>query len=187
MIEKYFSSDIKKKIFIVCLLIIISILMSSKFKNNNIEFYRNSRKNSIDNTDIDDDSEDDYQENLVYHNTFNLRRQNNINKENRSNLDYFGFKKIYDGASQKSVGQKNYIYSKLFYIFSFFILLIVILFILTISGFIAWKEFGDDPFWIKIIKTWIAIIFSPIFLSYIFMKSVLYNINSYTINKNIGK
>ena len=48
----------------------------------------------------------------------------------------------------------------------------------SITSYIAWNEFYKDPLWMKLIKTWLAILFAPMFLSYMFFKSIVFNLNT---------
>ena len=43
-----------------------------------------------------------------------------------------------------------------------------------VSGIHSWKEFPANALWIKIIRTTIAIIFSPIYLFYIFLRLIIF-------------
>jgi hypothetical protein len=57
--------------------------------------------------------------------------------------------------------------------------LLVLAIILTISsmslsGYIAWNQFLNDPSWLKVYKTSLAVIFFPMYLSFMFIKSLLF-------------
>lgn len=63
-------------------------------------------------------------------------------------------------------------------------ILITILFLLflfmygsavCVAGFHAYNEYGSLPFWLKIVRIYLAIVFAPFYLFYIFVKSVLHN------------
>ena len=59
------------------------------------------------------------------------------------------------------------------------LIIILSLFIIgffSVSGYIAWNEFTNDPIWLKIGKTYIAVMFAPAFLTYIFFKSIVFGI-----------
>uniref|UniRef100_A0A6C0ENX7 Uncharacterized protein n=1 Tax=viral metagenome TaxID=1070528 RepID=A0A6C0ENX7_9ZZZZ len=45
---------------------------------------------------------------------------------------------------------------------------------MSLSGYIAWNQFLSDPAWLKIYKTSLAVIFSPIYLSFMFIKSIIF-------------
>lgn len=52
----------------------------------------------------------------------------------------------------------------------------IILFMFGFSGYIAWNSFTNDPVWLKMSKTYLAILFSPIFLFYIFLRSIVFKL-----------
>ena len=56
------------------------------------------------------------------------------------------------------------------------IALLVILLITSmgISGYYAWMEYPLDPMWLKIIRLYIAILFAPLYIFYIFMKTTVF-------------
>ena len=43
-----------------------------------------------------------------------------------------------------------------------------------ISGYHAWNEFPSDSVWIKLVRVWIAIIFAPFYIFYIFIKTTVF-------------
>ena len=53
---------------------------------------------------------------------------------------------------------------------------LILLVMTSFTGYLAWNEFVNDPIWVKCTKTWLAILFSPIFLFYLFCKSIIFDI-----------
>ena len=112
------------------------------------------------------------------------------------NIDAFGFPKgIFNmkGGFPKPTILKNVIkknkihiptliptsnihYSKIILWIGIVILILIILGMLYMSGYIAWNEFINDPTWLKVSKTYIAVLFAPIYLFYIFSKTIVLNI-----------
>lgn len=93
-----------------------------------------------------------------------------------SKYDYYGFsnKYKYDRSLdypviKPKISTKNAImYSILILISVFWISASVI------SGYHAWSEFPNDPVWVKSIRLYVAIVFSPIYLFYIFLKTTVF-------------
>lgn len=54
--------------------------------------------------------------------------------------------------------------------------IVIIILSCSLSGYIAWNSVSNDPIIIKIIKTNLAIIFSPLFLTYVFVKSIVFKL-----------
>ena len=77
-----------------------------------------------------------------------------INSETRGNFNY-------------NVGNK---YAKYAFVTGFVILLWLYMLASFIAGFYAWNEFPDDLLVHKIVKTYFAVIASPLYLLYIFIR-----------------
>lgn len=43
-----------------------------------------------------------------------------------------------------------------------------------ISGYHAWREFPTDSIWIKLVRVWIAVIFAPLYMFYVFVKTTVF-------------
>ena len=43
-----------------------------------------------------------------------------------------------------------------------------------ISGVHAWKQFPSDSIWIKLVRVWVAVIFAPFYIFYIFIKTTVF-------------
>ena len=62
----------------------------------------------------------------------------------------------------------------------FIIIIIVSVFLLLylsssfIAGYYSWNEFPNDSYLTKAIKTYIAVLFSPFYLAYVFLKLSLF-------------
>ena len=102
------------------------------------------------------------------------------NKKQKKSIktDPFGFPKQYKYNRQinypimkPATSIKNVV---LWVLLVFFIIMVIGM--LYISGYIAWNEFTNDPIWLKLGKTYIAVMFSPVFLFYIFCKSIMFNL-----------
>lgn len=94
-----------------------------------------------------------------------------------NNLDAYGFTKYFENNSvvdSSNINESNIKKVLLWILIIFF--LIMILGMIYISGYIAWNEFTNDPTWLKLSKTYIAVIFAPIYLFYVFCKSIVFNL-----------
>tara|TARA_Y100000385_G_scaffold291708_1_gene371543 strand:- start:2108 stop:2743 length:636 start_codon:yes stop_codon:yes gene_type:complete len=103
---------------------------------------------------------------------------NNNNNDNNRDLynasDPYGFKKDSDCKSQFTTIS----FKKILFYMMIFTVISIFIFFISLSGYIAWNEFLKDPMWIKILKTWLAIIFWPAYLTYSFFKSIIFNLNT---------
>ena len=98
--------------------------------------------------------------------------------EKKDNRDEYGFpvKYNYNRTLDYPVKKSSLNYKK------FLLYTLLIIFIIgstgsmSLSGYIAWNSFLNDPIWLKLYKTGLAVIFSPFFLFYIFIKSVIFRI-----------
>jgi len=94
-------------------------------------------------------------------------------------IDYFGFNKDrqYDRSNDYPIKEvtPQKIGKKILIIFLIFISIIIIG-MFGFSGYIAWNSFLNDPIWLKLAKTYLAILFSPIFLFYIFLRSIVFKL-----------
>ena len=52
--------------------------------------------------------------------------------------------------------------------------LILIISMGSISGYYAWFSFENDPYWVRIIRTYVAVLFSPFYIFYIFVKTTVF-------------
>ena len=43
-----------------------------------------------------------------------------------------------------------------------------------VSGIHSWTEFPANSFWIKLMRTFIAVVFAPIYLFYIFLRLIIF-------------
>ena len=97
------------------------------------------------------------------------------NLDNES-VDFYGFNdnitynRSLDYTSKKPlISTKKVIIILIISIFAFAYLSMAF-----IAGYYSWNEFPNDSSIIKIIKTYIAILFSPIYLFYVFLKISLF-------------
>ena len=91
---------------------------------------------------------------------------------NNESVDYYGFDKNikYNRASDYKP-KKPFLSTRNFIIIIIVsIVAIVLLSSSFIAGYYSWNEFPNDSILIKSIKTYIAVLFSPIYLAYVFLK-----------------
>lgn len=100
-----------------------------------------------------------------------------MTKKNKDR-DHFGFSNdyVYDRDVDYPIKSGAMHYGKtIFYIFAV-IILVVGLLMYGFSGYIAWNSVTDDPIWIKSFKTFLAMLFSPIYLFFIFIRTVIFKL-----------
>lgn len=96
---------------------------------------------------------------------------------NKTKKDKFGFHTDFKRQLVKSNRKTTKInYKKILLVSLVSIFLITFLLITGLSGYIAWNSFTADPKLLKISKTSIAILFSPIYLFYIFLKYIIFKL-----------
>ena len=99
-------------------------------------------------------------------------------EDNPDNFDEYGFPhrykfnraRAYRKHIRPSKKTNKYVIAKTLGI----VFLIFIICSAFISGYYAWKEFPNDSVWIKLVRLWVAIVFSPIYIFYIFIKTTVY-------------
>ena len=98
--------------------------------------------------------------------------------EENKDTDYFGFTEDYqyDRATDYNVESPKINLMKIMMYIGISFGAVVIIYILFIAGWLAWNSFENDPGWIKIVKTTIAILFAPMYLFYIFLKSIIFKL-----------
>jgi len=143
------------------------------------------KKYDIDLDDYLEDMDDDYYiENrmkpLPFRNK-DYNENNQINEIKYIDNNNYGFLK--DNNLDINNSSININFRKIFFYSSIAIFILIIVLTLFLSGYIAWNEFYNDPIYIKIIKTWLAILFCPMYLMYIFSKSIIFNLNTNTMMK----
>ena len=96
----------------------------------------------------------------------------------KKDRDYFGFPNDYQYDRTVDYPKKKPTKNLTLIIIGIVILVVGIILItaFSMSGYIAWNSFTNDPVWLKVFKTYLAVIFSPIYLFYIFIKSVIFNL-----------
>ena len=94
------------------------------------------------------------------------------------NRDEYGFpvKYKYNRTVDYPVKESSLNYKKIFLYIVLIIVIIGAISSMSLSGYIAWNSFLNDPIWLKLYKTSLAVIFSPLFLFYVFIKSVIFRI-----------
>ena len=91
-----------------------------------------------------------------------------VKKNYNDEKDDFGFQEDYqfDRETSESLKPKN-IKNIILYILLGLVLVLYLLFVI-LSGYIAWNSVTNDPISIKLLKTYMAVLFAPIYISYIF-------------------
>ena len=98
-------------------------------------------------------------------------------EDNPDNFDEYGFPhrysfnraRMYKSTPPPTKSNKYIVAKTLGIVFFIFIICSAI-----ISGYHAWNEFPSDSVWIKLVRVWIAIIFAPFYIFYIFIKTTVF-------------
>ena len=101
-----------------------------------------------------------------------------VNNNEEPTHDYYGFpnKYKYDRTLDYQVetpflGNDS---KKIFISMLIIGFLILIISMGSISGYYAWFSFQNDPYWVRIIRTYVAVLFSPFYIFYIFIKTTVF-------------
>ena len=95
-----------------------------------------------------------------------------MGSDNEDTVDSYGFSKDvkYDRKNDYPNLKPDISVRK----FALYIIVGIVVFFLLLTGMIAgyhsWNEFPNDTTLIKVIKTYIAVIFAPFYLFYVFLK-----------------
>jgi hypothetical protein len=95
-----------------------------------------------------------------------------MSSDNEDKMDMYGFSNnvTYDRKNDYPVLKPDISARKFAMYLVIGILIFFLLFAGVIAGYHAWNEFPNDSNISKIIKTYVAVIFSPIYLLYVFLK-----------------
>ena len=90
--------------------------------------------------------------------------------------DTYGFNNetSYDRARDNKTESSKVDTRKIIYIIIGSIIGLLWLVSIIISGKYAWGEFPNDSNLVKLIRLWIAVVFAPIYLFYIFIKTTVF-------------
>ena len=90
--------------------------------------------------------------------------------------DNYGFKNNanYDRSRDNKTASSEVDTRKIIYIIIGSIIGLLWLVSIIISGKYAWSEFPNDSNLVKLIRLWISIVFAPIYLFYIFIKTTVF-------------
>ena len=90
--------------------------------------------------------------------------------------DNYGFKQInsYDRTRDNQTKSSTVDTKKIIYIILGSIIGLLWLISIIISGKYAWSEFPNDSNLVKLIRLWISVVFAPIYLFYIFIKTTVF-------------
>jgi|TARA_B110000967_G_C18803449_1_gene519725 hypothetical protein len=90
--------------------------------------------------------------------------------------DNYGFKQInsYDRTRDNQTKSSKVDTKKIIYIILGSIIGLLWLISIIISGKYAWSEFPNDSNLVKLIRLWISVVFAPIYLFYIFIKTTVF-------------
>lgn len=92
------------------------------------------------------------------------------------NADHYGFKYRYNRSGDYPIKKpKTKIRTLIGYSTMGFIILLWLV-VASISAIHSWNEFPANPTWLKLIRTYVAIIFAPIYIFYIFVKTTVFNV-----------
>ena len=92
--------------------------------------------------------------------------------------DYFGFSNDYQYDRNIDYPVANGImhYSSTILLVLGIIILVIAILMYGFSGYIAWNSVTNDPLWIKSFKTFLAMLFSPVYLFYIFVRTIIFKL-----------
>lgn len=93
--------------------------------------------------------------------------------------DKYGFPIKYRYKSNnKNIKNKtlSFDFKKYVYYTLLSILIIFILMSTSLSGYLAWNSFTNDPIFIKLYKVFLAMLFSPVYLSYLYVKTSFFGL-----------
>tara|TARA_B100000941_G_C28445878_1_gene522281 strand:- start:770 stop:1105 length:336 start_codon:yes stop_codon:yes gene_type:complete len=97
--------------------------------------------------------------------------------EDNENYDDFGFNSVQ--MFDRTVGYNPIkpFPSTLQVVFIFMIVVIIVIYASmgVLAGYYSWNEFPEDYILNKVIKTYMAVIFSPIYMVYVFLKVTIFN------------
>jgi hypothetical protein len=90
--------------------------------------------------------------------------------------DSYGFlnEENYDRRKDYPTTKKKIDTKKVIYIFLGSILGLFWLVSVIISGKYAWTEFPNDSTLIKLVRLWISVVFAPIYIFYIYIKTTVF-------------
>lgn len=90
--------------------------------------------------------------------------------------DHYGFKYKYNRSGDYPIKKPKRKIGKVigFSLIGFIILLWLVA--ASISAIHSWKEFPANPLWLKLVRTYVAVIFAPIYIFYIFIKTTVFNV-----------
>lgn len=98
-------------------------------------------------------------------------------KEEDEQPDYFGFTKEYSRKSDYPVTKAKPIkMRKIIMRIGIVFGIIISILLMILSGYIAYNSFTNDPGFMKIAKTSVAVLFYPFYLFYIFVKNVIFQV-----------
>ena len=98
-------------------------------------------------------------------------------QENSNAYDDFGFnsQSAYDRTSNYT--PEKPFPSTLQVVFGFAVIVMLVIYVSmgVLAGYYSWNEFPDDYILNKVIKSYMAVIFAPVYLIYVFLKVSLFN------------
>jgi cytochrome b subunit of formate dehydrogenase len=89
--------------------------------------------------------------------------------------DVYGFRKEYDRVRDYTPKIRGYNLTnkKIKRGFMYFCI-IILLFLIIISGSHAWSSYPDDMMLVRLFRLWLAVMFSPFYLFYVFSKKTVF-------------
>lgn len=100
-----------------------------------------------------------------------------VRSSNKSkNGDTYGFKYKYNRSTDYPVQKPKKTVKYVLGVSAVGFIVVLWLIAASISAIHSWKEFPANPLWLKLIRTYVAIIFAPIYIFYIFVKTTVFKV-----------
>tara|TARA_B100001093_G_C26011432_1_gene669914 strand:- start:28 stop:330 length:303 start_codon:yes stop_codon:yes gene_type:complete len=95
---------------------------------------------------------------------------------NSDKVDSYGFDNNFKYNRSSDYKSKKPFLSTKYFIIIIVVSILALLFLSSsfIAGYYSWNEFPNDSYITKSIKTYIAVLFSPFYLAYVFLKLSLF-------------
>ena len=95
---------------------------------------------------------------------------------NSDQVDSYGFNSNFKYNRSSDYKSKKPLLSTKYFIIIIVVSIFALLFLSSsfIAGYYSWNEFPNDSYLTKAIKTYIAVLFSPFYLAYVFLKLSLF-------------
>ena len=103
-------------------------------------------------------------------------KQGNRSRQNNKpiRLDAYGIKHQYNRSVDYLPKPTKPFDTKIFKKLGMIAVFLMVFATLSMSGYHAWSKFPYDSTVIKLVRTWIAVIFAPIYIFYIFIRTTVF-------------